>query len=1047
MHALTVWFTRNPVAANLLTILALVAAVFTIQTMRIEGFPALPPSSVTVTTIYPGAAVEQVDRGLTRKMVKALEGMPGLKKTASFSEEGVATVWARKESGFDMDRFQNEIRTRIDAIATLPQGAERPIVSRDEFNVEALLVQVYGQVDTDTLQKVARQVRDELQAHPKITKMTTFGLRAYEVRIEVDDDKLRSHGLSLTDVTQAIHNASLDYRTGSIESEAGKVTVRADQKALHYADFAAIPVRNAADGSSVTIADLAAIIDGFTTEPVYSRFQGDPAVGMQVFTSKKGHLIEVSEAAHEVMARLRPQMPEGVQIDIWGEYSIYMKDRLSLLATNAWQGLLIVFVLLALFLEVRLAFWVAMGIPISIAGALVVMGDRVLGYSLNDITTFGMIIVLGILVDDAIVVGESVFEERGTNPDPEAGTIAGVHRVSTATVFGCFTTISAFAPLLLIDSDIGKIFASFSVVVIVSLLASLVESKLILPAHLAAVRFDRRPTFILARWWGRLQKLAARGLQAINRRLYQPLLGKALRHRYSALLLFLTLAVAGLGAMGRGWVRTVFFPEVPGQIISVSLKMEGSSPLHLTTAHIETIEKAAEALNREVLDAGKSERPPIARIMTALTGPFDAEIFAELQPEAHRQLGTMETLNRWRERVGRLEGVEELTFSGSFETGGGFVVELEAREEQILKQAVSEFCKRLETRGGVNDVRHDLDSGSPNIRLRLKPEARHLGLTTADLAAQIGDAFGGYEVQRIQRGAEEVKIMVQFGEQRRRNMRDILDTRVRTATGEWVPLPLVASLETGYVPSSINRQNGRRVVQVRAALDKSRISAGEAFAWIQAEVAPELVRAYPDLSIRGAGELEEMGEMRGGLKRALVFILILIYVLLAIPLKSYVKPLVIMAVIPFGFIGAVIGHWFHGAPLSVLSFFGMLAVTGVVVNDSLVLLTRFREIRERGVPLRQALIEAGRSRFRAIFLTTVTTSCGLLPLLSETSEQAQYLIPAAISLAWGEIFATPITLMIVPILVHVGHDVGSWFRTSEEEPAVEASPEEATLAT
>ncbi|CAM2010359.1 efflux RND transporter permease subunit [Acanthopleuribacter pedis] len=1028
MHFLTEWFTRNPVAANLLTMLTLVAAVFSVQSMRIEGFPALPPSSVTVTTVYPGSVAEQVDRGLTRKVEKALEGMPGLKKTAAISEDGVSSVWAQKESDFDMDRFQNEIRTRIDAIATLPQGAERPIVTRDEFNVEALIVQVYGDVDRETLQKVAREVRDELQAHPKITKMNTFGLLPYEVRIEVDDDRLRTFGLSLNDVTNAIHNASLDYRTGEIKSDAGKVIVRADEKAFHYSDFAAVPVRNFADGTVVTVADVAEIIDGFQDEPTFSRFQGHAAVGMQIFTSKKGHLMEVSKAAHEIKDRVAARLPEGVSVDIWGEYSIYMQDRLSLLAENAWQGLLIVFVLLALFLEVRLAFWVAMGVPISIAGALVVMGDHALGHSLNDITTFGMIIVLGILVDDAIVVGESVYEERLRGGDPVQATINGVHRVSTATVFGCLTTISAFAPLLMMNSDIGKIFSGFSVVVIIALIASLIESKFILPAHLAAISLGQESKRGLSLWWSRLQDRVAAGLQFVNLRLYQPLLGRALEHRYSALLLFLTLALGGLGAIANGWVRTVFFPEVPGQIISVRLKMEGASPLHLTTAHLERIEAAAEDLNRRHMQAQGNDTPPIARIMTALMGPFDAEIYAELQPETARVLSTNETIDQWREAVGRLEGVEELSFSGSFETGGGFVVELEARQNEVLSQAVAVFTDRLAALDGVNDVRHDLDSGSPSIRLKLKPEARHLGLTTADLAAQIGDAFGGIEVQRVQRDAEEVKVIVQYREQRRRDMRDILDTRVLTHQGRWVPLPLVAELESSYVPASVNRQNGRRVAQVRANLDKDQISGAEAFAWIQAELEPELRRTFPDLVIRGAGELEEMGEMRGNLKRALWFILILIYVLLAIPLKSYTQPFVIMAVIPFGFIGAVVGHWFHGASLSVLSFFGMLAVTGVVVNDSLVLLTRFNELYRQGMPLKEALIQAGRSRFRAILLTTVTTCCGLMPLLSETSEQAQYLIPAAISLAWGEIFATPITLLIVPVMLHLGVDLGRFVR-------------------
>ncbi len=1040
MHTITAWFTKNPVAANLLMLLVLVAGFFTVTSIRIEGFPALPPSSITISTIYPGASVEQVDRGVSRRIEKALEGMPGVKRISSASEEGMSTVTVQKVSRFDLDRFQNEIKTRVDAIFNLPQQAERPIITRDEFEVEALVVQVYGDTDTHTLQKVARTVKEELLAHPKVTRLTFFGRLPYEIRVEVDDDKLRSYGLTLHEVARAIESASLDYRTGSIRSQAGKVVIRADQRAFNYREFIAMPLKTLPDGTRLLIQDVADVVDGFEEENYIARFQHQPSVGMQVFTSKKGSLIEVSKAAHEVIDRLRPQLPEGIEVDIWGEYSVYMKDRLSLLATNAWQGLLIVFILLALFLNIKLAFWVAMGIPISLAGTVVLMGGRFLDYSLNDITTFGMIVVLGILVDDAIVVGESVFDARGLIKDPIEGTIKGVHRVATATVFGCFTTVAAFYPLLLIDNDLGKIFASFAVVVIVALLVSLLESKLILPAHLAALRLDPpREKGWLRRLWQSVQSLCLGLLSFVNQRLYQPMLTRVLRHRYAALLVLATVAICGGSLIYNGWIRTVFFPEVPGQIITVNLQMKSGSPEHLTMDNVATIEQAAETVNTEAMAELGTEAPPIVRIMTALTGPFNAVIFAELRPEKERQLETMETLRRWRRGVGVLEGTEELSFSGSFETGGGFIVELGARDETVLREAVDRFTTMLSRVDGVHDIRTDFDQGNPQIRLHLKPEAQHLGLTTADLASQIGDAFGGLEVQRIQRDADEVKVYVRYKEKRRRYMQDILETRIQTQQGEWLPLSLVARIETGYVPSSLNRQNGRRVVQVRASLDKTQISATEAFGWIQQDVVPGLQALYPELTVQGAGELEEIGEVRGGLRKALFVILILIYALLAVPLKSYWQPLVIMSVIPFGFVGAAIGHGIMGHPLSVLSFFGMLAVTGVVVNDSLVMLTRFNEMRRDGASLQEALVMAGGSRFRPIVLTTVTTVCGLTPLLSETSEQAQYLIPAAISLAWGELFATPITLFIIPVLISIGEDWLSPFRRAARTLAPEVT--------
>lgn len=1028
MHALSAWFTRNPVAANLLMTLVLIAGLFTLFSIRIEGFPALPANSITVQTTYPGASAEQVDRGVSRKIEKALEGIPGVKKISSISNEGLSTLTIRKTAKFDMDRFQNEIQSRVNNIYNLPTRAERPVITRNEFNVMGLIVQVYGDTDEITLQQTARQVKEELLSHPSLTRIEEFGRKPCEIRIEVDMDKLRSYGMTLEEVSSAINQASLDYSTGAIESKSGKVVIRADKKAFSFEEFSSIGVRTLSDGTQILVKDIATVVDGFEAEPFFARFQGSPSVGMLIYTGQKGDLIAVNKAALDVIDKIRPGLPRGIKIDIWAEQATYMKDRLRLLASNAFQGLFIVFLLLALFLNVKLAAWVAMGIPISLAGALCLMGERFLNYSLNDITTFGMIIVLGILVDDAIVVGESVFEARKENTDPVAGTIEGVHRVSTATVFGCFTTVAAFYPLLLIENETGKLFASFSVVVIISVITSMLESKLVLPAHLAAISINQgacqtpRRRGPASRLWNRVQSAATRLMDFANNRIYRQVLKITLAHRYATLVFLVTVAVCGISLIFNGWIRTVFFPEVPGQTITVTLKTHSGSPIDLTAAHISYIEKQAQEINKKAMAELNTDKPPIARIMTALTGSNQAEIYAELQPEAQRQLETMETLKRWRNQVGTLEGVETLTFSGSVETGGGFVFELGAKDSAVLKDAVDRFEKALGNIKGVNDIRDDLKLGNPRLRLHLKPEARHLGLTTADLAGQIGNAFGGLEVQRIQRDTEEVKVVVKYREDRRRYTQDLLSARIRTQNGKWVPLSLVADIESGYVPSAIVRQDKKRVVQVEANLDKEVISAEEVFKLIETTITPELQRLYPQLTVEAGGEFEDMGEMKTGMIQALAMILILIYALLAVPLKSYWQPFVIMSVIPFGYVGAVVGHWAMGFDLSVLSFFGMLAVTGVVVNDSLVLLTRFNDVSQDSLSCFEALITAGNSRFRAIILTTLTTVCGLVPLLSETSEQAQYLIPAAISLAFGELFATPVTLFIVPVLIHIGHD-------------------------
>lgn len=1027
MHKISEWFTHNPVAANLLMLLILISGYFTATSIRIEGFPAIPVNSITISTIYAGADSEQVDQSISRLMERALEEAPGVKKISSYSLDGYSSVTVIKETGFDIDRFQNEIKTRIDSISNLPANAERPVIYRDEFTIEALIVQVYGDVNTATLQKTARLVKEQLLSDPKIVKIDVFGLLPYEIRIEADKDKLNAYNLSLYDIAEIINRSSLDYKTGELNSPDGKILIKADKKAINYSDFISIPVLAKQDGTRLLLGDIVTVIDDFKDEDTFARFQGNPSVGMQLYTTKKGHVVDISKAARRIIEEMKSQLPAGIYVEIWGDTAIYMKSRLNLLKTNAIQGLLIIFALLAVFLNLKLAFWVAAGIPISIAGALAIMGERFLDYSLNDITTFGLIIVLGILVDDAIVVGESVFEERGKIKDPIQGTINGVNNVTTATVFGCLTTVAAFFPLLIMDNDLGRIFASFSVVVIAALLVSLVESKIILPAHLAHINMENKPSSNRAlKFWKSIQNRASNLLDFINKKIYQPILKMALNYKYSFLIAYIVIAIFGISMLLNGKIKTIFFPEVPGQIIEVKLKMENGSPLGITMENLHKIELAAEEINREVMNRYNLIDPPIAKIMSILESGEDITFYAELQPEENRSIDTMKTVDLWREKVGVLESVNDLIFSGSLDTGGGFAVKLSAADDQILRDAIDEFIVSLSPIDGIHNISEDMNDGTPRIRLQLKPEAQHLGLTNTDLASQIGDAYGGIEVQRVQRGNEEVKVIVKYQKDQRRSMENLLNTEIFISTGEGLPLSLIATIERDFSPGIIKRNNGIRTVNISARLDKEKISASEAFKIIKTSIEPILTSKYPGLKIEGAGEIEEMDEMSGELKKALIIIILLIYSLIAIPLKSYWQPLVIMSVIPFGFVGAIFGHKITGFPISLLSFFGMLAVMGIVVNDSLVMMTRFNELRKEGEPLGKALMQAGGSRFRAIFLTTVTTVCGLLPLIFETSEQAQYLIPAAISLAFGELFATPVTLILVPLIIGIGNDIGDF---------------------
>ncbi|MBU0970877.1 MAG: efflux RND transporter permease subunit, partial [Proteobacteria bacterium] len=896
-----------------------------------------------------------------------------------------------------------------------------------------LLVQIYGDVDERTLQRSARILKDELQADPKISKIDSFGNKEREMRIEVDAERLKAYGISINQVAAIVADNKTQAGFGRLKSQGGKIIIRSDVKLEFHDQLMALPLITNKDGGKIFLRDVAKIVDGYASTDSKALYQGQETVGMILYTSSKGHLIEVSNAAHTVVENLKKQLPKEVCLDIWADLSIYMKNRLALLQSNAWQGLLIVFGILALFLNIKLAFWVALGIPFSIAGAVALMGESFLNYSLNDITTFGMILVLGLLVDDAIVVGESIYEERQTGADRISdrieGTIKGVHKVAVATIFGALTTVAAFFPLMLIKNDFGRILAGFSMVVCVAILFSLVESKLILPAHLASISVQsKKPKNFILLGFYTLQQKAAKTLGFFNHKIYAPVLNHTLNHRYTALVVFITLAIVGGWFIRMGHVRTVFFPDIPGDVITVKLDMEKGTPAKMGYWNADVIEKAATALNTSLMAKYKTDLPPIRKIMSAVDDVGGIEIYAELQPQENRVVETLELLNMWRHATQDLEGVQSLQFSGNAETGGGFLLEVASRNDFSLKQAVEQLKKGLKDIDGVHDIRDDLKAGESEIKLTLKDEALHLGLTPADLAAQVGTAYGGFQIDKFQKGNDEVTLKVLYGRDKRKYIYQLLDTGISLSDGSLVPLTMVATLESKLSLGFIHRKNGKRVVEIKASLDKKNLSATKVFEQLQKKVIPKIEQAFPDVAITAGGELEEEGEVRGGLVKALILIVLLIYALLAVPLKSYWKPFVIISVIPFGFAGAVTGHLIAGVPLSVLSFFGMLALTGIVVNDSLVMLTRFNDILSEGQSPEQALRATGTSRFRAIFLTTATTVCGLMPLLSETSEQAQYLIPAAVSLAYGELFATVITLLLIPVLMNIAYDIQKIFK-------------------
>ncbi|MCV6602085.1 MAG: efflux RND transporter permease subunit [Cohaesibacter sp.] len=1024
MHALTAWFIRNPVAANLLMAFILFLGALTLYGMRIEGFPRIPPENITITTFYNNATAHQVDELITRKIEKSLEGLAGVRSVTSNSKNGLSTISVRRAGGQDLQKLLDKVRLRIDGVIDLPNNVKRPVIDASGYSFPALYVNLYGQTDPVTLQALSKRLKQELLSEPEISRLKIWGLHEQQIRIEIKPQLLLRHNLTIEEVAAKIRAHSLNFQAGRLRTEGGAIYLRTDSKAKFADDFASIPIIEQPSGALITLRDLAVIKDGFAEGDYLFRFNGSPTSGMEILVGAKENLLTISEVVHKVIDRFRLQLPQNVQVSIWGDSAGYISDRLALLQSNGLQGLMLVGIILALFLNVRLAFWVAMGIPVSVLGALAVSGSKWVDYSLNDITTFGLIIALGILVDDAVVVGESVFEERRKIKNPILGTEAGVSRVAVATVFGVLTTIAAFSPMLMLDNPLGKVLASFSGIVILALIFSLIESKFILPVHLASIDLDRKSRFLPALIWGKIQNGAKAGLMWFRDTIYAPSLRLAIRHRYAFLILFIAFGSLGLGLIGLGKIKTTFLPEVPGQIISVGMEMDKRAPYSLTKKNMEQIEAIGSALNKELQHQHGLDEPPIRVSFAIIESAQSAMLFAELLPVTKRpDLPILDIVREWRERTGVLEGAVSLQFSGSEEMSGGFQLKLKSRDPDLLALASTELRAFLAGIKGVHNIRDGMTPGQPEFDIRIRPEAGSLGFDSQSLATQIGYAYGGLEVQTIQRGDTEVKTFVLNDIQARNDLFDLTNSQLRNKHGEWIPIKSVTEISGHYVSGSIRRSNGMQVNQIRATLDKSFASPSEVSQAVFEQFWPEIQARYPSVELIKGGELSEIVEIKGGLVRALILACVLIYVLMAVPLKSYWQPVVILAIVPFGFVSAAFGHLIMDLPLSLLSFFGMLALTGVIVNDCLVMITRYNQAREQGLDVTTCLHEAGIGRFQAIFLTTTTTVMGLLPLILETSEQAQYLIPAAVSLAFGEIFGTMLTLILVPVLLAISEDV------------------------
>lgn len=1018
------WFAQNSVAANLLMVGLIVLGLVSYGDIRKEAFPSMEPRFVTISMTYESGDAEQAEEGIAIKIENALEAVPGIKRITSTSNSNGASVQVEKETDYDLDTLFNDIKTEVDSISNLPSDAENAIIDKATRDEHVIWVQLFGNASHAELQYLGEQLERDLLAQNDIRDVNAGSFIDPMMSIEIDEAKLQAYGLTLSDVASRINEESSTALTTSLRNEEKVIRLKASEQAYYAGDFAKIPLVTSDDGTVLTVGDVAEVTDTFADDSYsLARYNGQNGYGLQVLMDKYGDVTDMVAQAHAVVDNWheRGLLPEGVQLETWYDRSTLITERLELLTSNAFMGIVLVFITLAVFLNLRVAFWVAAGLPFIFFGTLYFMTDSYTGMTLNEMTTFGFIMALGIVVDDAVVVGESVYSTRQRYGDTLANTIEGTRKVAVPTIFGVLTTVATFFALSNVSGGLGTLYSQFGTIVTLCLLLSVVESKLILPSHLAHLPTKKTGKKGIAGLWGKVQGGADNGLNWFNEKLYQPALSATITYRYAAVLLFITLFIVVMSLPLTGAVRVGFFPSMQGDTVSANMSLYSDASFGQTERNLLRLERAAIEADKQLMEEKGVGESGMKSLQVTASGDQSGTITISL---AEKQPYTLDELAaRWTALSGNLEAVKKLKIQARREMVDAFRVELKSIDDATLTAANTAFQEALEEIDGVFGVESSLTPGEAMMRFELTPEGRAIGMDTQSLSQQLLKAFGGEIVQRYLRNKNEVKVRVRYPEEDRMDPSDVMNTRVRLDDGTVVPLSVIATMTPAVQQKQVVRIDGLRALTVSASVDSDVITATELVNYLNENFVPTLSRQYQDLSLHFAGEAEQQEETQSSMESVFILALISIYALLAIPLKSYIQPLIIMTAIPFGIVGAVLGHWSNGLMLSILSLNGILALSGVVVNDSLLLVSRYNALKEAGMRVQDAVVEACSSRLRAVLLTSITTFLGLYPILGETSIQAQFLIPAAASLGYGILFATAITLVLIPALLLIYEDV------------------------
>jgi multidrug efflux pump subunit AcrB len=1016
------WFIHNPIAANLLMVFLLMGGLLAIPSLDKQFYPEIELNIVSVSMPYPGAGPQEVEEQICIRIEEAVHDLAGVQEIRSTARQGVGQVRIEAESDYDIQRLLAEVKTRVDAINTFPADAERPIITELAHRHHMAVVSLAGDIGERQLKELGEQLRDDLSAQPYVSMVELASPRPFEVSVEISEYTMRRFGLSFSDVVAAIRGSSLNLPAGAIKTAEGDIRLQTRGQAYDRYDFERIPLLSSRDGTQLILGDVATIIDGFEDIDVRTRFNDKPSHNLHVFVTSNPNTLATSEAVHAWVERASKRLPPGVELTVWRDSSVPFQSRIDTLVKNGLGGLVLVFLLLVLFLRPLLAIWVCTGIAVAYMGSFFFL--QYTGVSLNMISLFSFLLILGIVVDDAIIVGESIYSRQMAGETGTKGALSGTYNVVKPVLYAVISTMIFFVPMLFMPGTMAQAAYSIPVVVILALSISLIECLWILPAHLAHMRPIQPSRFATLRRLEAFRQRFANGMTDFARDVYRPFLARCLRANLLVSAIFLMALLISISLYAGGWIRTAFFPSITSNHVEAEISLAEGGAYADTLRVLHQVESAAVQVKAEYnSDPGLTRSGPAVGHIDSRGVGTDIRITVEVLSDA---VDVQEMTGRWRELIGDPGEVESFNMDYTInQRGKPISLVLAAPSVDDLRVVAVELRQALESYPGVYNVNDTLQSPREEIVLGLKPAAENLSVTLVDLARQVREAFYGAEAQRIPRTREDVRVMVRYPEHERLSVENLSDMRVRTPAGDEVPFDTVArvSYQPGYLV--IDRLNRKRTLEVTAEAVVGLSDPREVVNDIITQFLPVWQERYPGLSMELDGELEEESEFLRAMITYMGLSMLVIYALMAIPFRSYFQPLLILTAVPFGIMGAIFGHMILNWEISMFSLLGVIACAGVVVNDNVVLIDRINRLRSGGHSVMESLLQGSEDRFRPIILTSLTTFVGLLPIMSETSMQAQFLIPMVTSLAFGVLFATGVTLLLVPSLYLLGEQVAA----------------------